>query len=77
MNPADLRAAVLAELDALGDACAELGLLLAGDPGAIDPATVAGLHERVQQCADRLRGLMARQPAQDGPEAVGGDDRPA
>jgi hypothetical protein len=59
MTTADPRAAVLAELDALGDACAELGLHLAADPGTIDPATVAELHERVRQCAKRLRGLMA------------------
>jgi hypothetical protein len=55
-------AALLVELDALGDACCELGLRLAADAKAIDPATVAELHERVQHCAQRLRGLMARLP---------------
>jgi hypothetical protein len=69
MTPADPRAALLAELDALGDACAELGLDLTADPGALDPAVLAELQKRVRACADRLRGLMAQPPAQDGPES--------
>jgi hypothetical protein len=77
MTSADPRAAVLAELDALGEACSELGLRMATDPGAIDAALVAELHARVKDCSERLRGLMATLPAEGGTGAVGGEDRPA
>jgi hypothetical protein len=65
-TPAAIRAEILAELDAVGDACCELGLRLAADPGAIDAALLAELHARVKDCAERLRGLMARLPGPGG-----------